>query len=104
MDVTLLLVADCPNRDVAQRHLAEALDLVGLGGTPVRQVLVTSDEQARALEFRGSPTVLIDGVDPFATQEPTGFGLSCRVYQVASGRAGAPSVDQLVEALEARPT
>ena len=101
VDVALLVVADCPHQDLALRNLGAALDLVGLGGTPVTQVVVTTDEQARALAFRGSPTVLLDGVDPFDPEGPESFGLSCRVYPGSTGLAGAPSVDALVAAFGA---
>jgi len=50
--------------------------------------------------MHGSPTLLIDGVDPFGPpdQRPS---LSCRLYRDAAGRpAGAPSVEALRQALE----
>ena len=50
--------------------------------------------------MRGSPTLLIDGVDPFAEpgQQPS---LSCRLYRDDGGRiAPAPSVRQLRQAIE----
>lgn len=49
--------------------------------------------------MRGSPTLLIDGVDPFA--EP-GLrpSLSCRLYHDDDGRtSGAPSASQLRQAI-----
>jgi hypothetical protein len=48
----------------------------------------------------GSPTLLINGVDPFAApgQLPT---LSCRLYPDATGRLeGAPPVAALRQALQ----
>lgn len=48
----------------------------------------------------GSPTLLIDGTDPFAVpgQAP---GLSCRLYRDETGRlVRAPSVEDLRRALE----
>jgi hypothetical protein len=50
--------------------------------------------------LQGSPTLLINGVDPFAApgQAP---GLACRLYRDAAGRvAGAPPVQALRRALE----
>ena len=50
--------------------------------------------------MHGSPTLLIDGVDPFAElgQPP---GMSCRLYRDDEGRtSGAPSVGQLRHAIE----
>jgi hypothetical protein len=59
---------------------------------------VGTPEEAEAGPFRGSPTVLVNGRDPFAdTDSPVGF--SCRVYRTEGGLAGAPTVEQLVAVL-----
>jgi hypothetical protein len=50
--------------------------------------------------MHGSPTLLIDGVDPFAGpgQPP---GMSCRLYRDGNGQAsGAPSASQLRQVIE----
>lgn len=95
MDVTLLYFDDCPNwRDADHRlqTLAEELDLT------ISRREVTTPEEADRLGFRGSPSILIDGRDPFASgDEPT--GLACRVYDTPTGPAGAPSLAQLRAAL-----
>jgi hypothetical protein len=89
--VTLLFFDGCPNWQTTNGNL-EVL-AVELGFDFDRRHVET-DEDAQRLQFRGSPTVLIDGRDVFATgDEPV--GLSCRMYQTGSGFAGAPSVEQL---------
>ena len=100
--MSLLSIEGCPNVPVADARLAEALLRAGLQHLRVEHVLVTSHEQAQALGFRGSPTVLIDGVDPFAGDAPAAFGLTCRVYRTGSGLNGAPSVEALTAALRGR--
>ncbi|HSN06873.1 MAG TPA: thioredoxin family protein [Candidatus Angelobacter sp.] len=101
MRVTVLYVEDCPSWRVADRRLAEALRAVGLGGVVVDRRLVTSDEEARRTGFSGSPTILLDGVDPFHEGADDAVGLSCRLYRTPSGLAGSPTLDQLVEVLAA---
>lgn len=49
---------------------------------------------ANERSFRGSPTVLVDGRDPFADGGEA-FGLACRVYPTEEGPAGSPTVAQL---------
>ena len=61
-------------------------------------VEVTTPEDAERLRFRGSPTVLVDGTDPFA-QESDPVGLSCRVFRTPDGLRRAPTVAQLIEVL-----
>lgn len=52
--------------------------------------------------MHGSPTVLIDGHDPFAVGNIEA-SVACRLYPTATGFDGAPSVDDLVEALTREP-
>jgi len=92
--VRLLYFEDCPNWRVARARLTQAL--AELGGDPGAVVYqeVTTPEQAAELGFRGSPTILVDGVDPFAgPDDPT--GLSCRIYRTDTGLAPVPTVQQI---------
>lgn len=92
MDVTLLYFDDCPNWRIADAHLhALAADLPDLRVT--RRLLTTPDD-AEATGFRGSPSVLGDGVDLFAGPDAP-VGLSCRLYQTPDGPAGSPTLAQL---------
>lgn len=97
MEVRLLYFDGCPNWRETDQRLRDALALAGLDLRPVC-VSVTTPEEAERLRFRGSPSVLIDGVDPFA-DEAAPVGLSCRVFRTPDGLRGAPTVDQLFEAL-----
>ena len=99
MDLQLLHFDDCPNWVVAHQRMQEAAAAVGVGGT-IELVYVETPDDAERLGFRGSPTVLINGVDPFAEPDAP-VGLSCRIYQTPDGPAGAPTVAQLVHALRA---
>ena len=100
LTVRLLHVLDCPHADVAAIRLRIALDAGGHADSPIEFILVRSDEHARELEFHGSPTVLLNGRDPFAGSD-TPVGLACRLYRTAHGTSGAPSVEQLVDAIQA---
>lgn len=98
MEITLLYFDGCPSWQLADQRLLEALALAGRPDQPVTRRQVTTPEQAEQLGFRGSPTVLLDGRDPFA--EPgTPTGLACRMFRTPAGLAGAPTVEQLVAAL-----
>jgi hypothetical protein len=93
-DVRLLYFDDCPNWRVAKARLEEALARTGADPDAVIYEQVTTIEQAEALGFRGSPTILVDGTDPFADPDaPT--GLTCRIYRTGTGVEPAPTVEQL---------
>lgn len=95
MRIDLLHVADCPNLVVARERIDLALDRSGLA-TVVHEVLIDSPEAAERAGMSGSPTILVDGVDPFGGAEPS---LACRLYRSGDVVEGAPPVDALVEAL-----
>ncbi len=94
MEIQLLYFDGCPNWEATNRHLEEALRVVGRAGAHVLREKVETPEEAERRQFRGSPTVLIDRRDPFGGEGPA--GLSCRVYPTEDG---SPSVAQLVNVL-----
>ncbi len=98
MKVELLYFDGCPNWTVADERLAEAARLVSRADLTVHRRRVDTEEDAIAVGFTGSPTILIDDKDPFATGDEQ-VGLACRVYSTPDGLAGSPSIEQLVGAL-----
>jgi hypothetical protein len=98
MQLAIRYFDGCPNWEVARERLDLALESLGRGDQPVDLERVESDEDAQRLRFRGSPTIIIDGVDPFSAEDAP-VGLSCRVYMTETGLEGAPSLDQLLRAL-----
>lgn len=90
----VLHVPDCPNVPVLLERLREASDL------PVATREITTDADAAALGMAGSPTLLVNGIDPFTTPGQGDPGLSCRLYRDERGHVvPAPSVAQLRGAL-----
>lgn len=95
--VELLYFDGCPHWATAEQRLIEALSRLGSSDV-VQRLRIDSPEHAERVGFRGSPTILLDGRDPFADADsPVGF--ACRVYVTDSGLAGAPTIEQLVGAL-----
>ena len=95
MRLQILQVPDCPNA-AALRFLLTSLVH---GGTRIEQRVVLDEPEAATLGMRGSPTLLLDGTDPFAVAGMP-VGLSCRLYRHESGvLSGIPSPAQLRAAL-----
>ena len=101
MDVQLLVVPDCPNEERAGELLRRALTEARIGGTPIRTVVVTTAEQAEQLHFPGSPTILLDGADPFPPPDER-TGVACRVYAGTGGARGVPEMSALTAAIRRR--
>jgi hypothetical protein len=99
MQVSLLYFDGCPNWQLAEARLRAALERVSRSDLVIEYRNVATPEQAEAEQFRGSPTLLIDGRDPFAACGGE-VGLSCQVYRTPEGLAGSPTVEQLVEVLQ----
>ena len=98
MQIEVLTVPDCPHGDAALTRVRQALAIAGRTDAVVAERVITNPDQATAAGMSGSPTILIDGVDPFAT-EGDRPSFSCRLFQTDSGLDGAPSIDDLVAAL-----
>jgi len=96
-NITLLHTGDCPNWRTTGDRLAMLADELGL---VVETRAVTSIGEAAATDFRGSPTILVDGVDPFG-DATTPVGLACRLYATPDGLRGSPTVGMLRAALTA---
>ena len=92
MKIMLQYFDGCPNWTTLAVRIIEVVD--GREDVTITHQAVETAEDAARLGFHGSPTLLIDGVDPFvAESEP--IGLACRVFQTPEGLAGSPTVEQL---------
>jgi hypothetical protein len=99
VELTLLTVPACPSAPVFEARLMAAL--AGHPGAVVHRREVADYDEAAESGMHGSPTLLIDGRDPFAGPGAPA-SLSCRLYRDETGRLGpAPSVDEFRHALAA---
>ena len=99
VDIEIRYSDDCPNWQVVDDSIRRLIEELGLEAN-VMLTVIDTPERAEELSFRGSPTILIDGTDPW--EEPDApVGLSCRIYRTESGLAGAPTAAQLEDALRA---
>lgn len=98
MKVTLRYFDGCPNWHTTHDRLRAVLLEEGVTDVEPTLERVETPEDAERLQFIGSPTILINGRDPFAGTEAI-FGLTCRVYQTPHGLAGSPTPEQLRAAL-----
>jgi hypothetical protein len=97
--IELLHWEGCPStpeaRELVERVLAEhELDV------PVELREVTTQAEAEALRFPGSPTIRVDGrdIDPAGAKGRP--ALTCRIYKLPDGRVSpVPAREQLEEAL-----
>jgi hypothetical protein len=96
MKIEVLHIPDCPNLPLLLQQLR------GVTAIPIITHVIDSDRDAARFGMAGSPTLLIDGVDPFGSPGQGDFGVSCRLYRDDHGRlVPAPSAKQLCDAITA---
>jgi hypothetical protein len=99
VQVELLYWEGCPSYPEARELLAEVLAARGVE-TDIRMREVTTEVEAEALGFPGSPTIRIDGRDVDRAGAGSRPSLSCRIYYLPDGRVSPiPSREDLEAAL-----
>ena len=83
MKIEILYVPGCPNYQPAVERIQGVLASESVLGE-IHGVPVSTESQAKAFRFLGSPTIRINGedVEPNHTNAP---GLACRLYANLSG-------------------
>ncbi|MAG35769.1 MAG: hypothetical protein CL878_05935 [Dehalococcoidia bacterium] len=97
--VEFLFFADCPSHDTALERLREALRLEEVPASlTVREM--RTEEEARAAQFPGSPTIRINGDDIQPRGAVGPYGLMCRMYFHEGGRiTPLPTLAQIREVI-----
>lgn len=86
MRIEVLYLPGCPNYHPAVERLQAVLESQSVQAE-IRSVPISSEDQAKALLFPGSPTIRIDGEDVEQHEKATP-SLTCRLY---ANRSGVPS-------------
>ena len=95
MLIEFLYIAGCCNHPPALERVRQALRSADTD-QPVTEISVSDEETARALQFPGSPTVRINGVD---VESGTGafIGIGCRLYADGSGLPSERAIMRAVQ-------
>ena len=97
--IKVLYIEGCPQWQAALRMARSAARMAGAAEVDVLVIEIRDSAQALSLGFAGSPTILVDGRDPFpGTPTPD---LACRTFQTPDGPAPLPDSRALTEAIRA---
>ena len=100
MKIELLHIAGCPISDAAKRLVEEILRRLARSEA-VSEVEVSDAAHAQVLNFPGSPTIRVNGMDIEGSLTPSSsYGLSCRTYVVAGKFRGLPSEEMVRKAIQ----
>lgn len=104
MRIQFLYWEDCPSHEAAMERLQQVMAEENID-EEIEIVHVETEEQAQAMRFVGSPTILIDGEDVDPPPVDAFTALTCRVYHWDDGRfSPLPSPDMIRNALRAAQT
>jgi len=99
LNVELLVIRGCPHEADARGLVVAALADVGARIFSVTTTVIADEPEAVRRGFVGSPTILVNGVDPFEVPgSPVGLG--CRIYLTPYGSAGTPTLSGVRQALK----
>jgi hypothetical protein len=95
--IEVLYVLDCPHYPAAMAELKNVLAVERISA-PISEVLVADPRTAEALQFRGSPTIRINGRDIAGGSGLQHFAVSCRLYPGEKQR-GVPPAEMIHRAV-----
>ena len=98
MKITIQYFDECPHWKLADERVRHVLRDFSGDDVTVEYQFIDSPETADEVRFHGSPTIHIDGRDPFITGVEQ-VGMSCRVFRTDDGIQGAPTEAELRKAL-----
>lgn len=101
MKVELLWFDGCPSYRHAQELLEQVLREENIVA-PIEMVQVHDSADAFAKKFLGSPTIRLNGADPFAEPGQNNFAMQCRVYRTPEGLKGWPTKEMIRAAVRER--
>jgi hypothetical protein len=88
VNIELLVIPHCPH--VAARRRT---DCDCRGGHPgerhLTQTVIATEDEAHRRGFTGSPTILVNGADPFVQPDAL-VALACQLYSTPKGCEGRP--------------
>ena len=98
LDIELLVVPDCAHEAPALELIETAVRDTRVRAT-VRSTTIATESQAVQRGFIGSPTILLNGSDPFPVSGAP-VALACRLYSTPDGLRGLPGLRDLRQALK----
>ncbi|MEO5314355.1 hypothetical protein PV772_09580 [Pseudarthrobacter sp. CC12] len=93
MSYEVRTIPGCPNSGPAVELFKNVLHAEGLDPELLTVREISSESEAAAVLFRGSPSFLAGGKDLFPSTADA--GLSCRLYPADTGLSGLPSAESL---------
>lgn len=99
MRIELFWFDGCPSYLRARDILEQVLREENIAAR-IEMIQVSDDADALAKKFLGSPTIRLNGADPFAEPGQGNYAMQCRVYCTPEGLKGVPTKEMLRAAVK----
>ena len=99
MKVSLLYSDGCPDWEQTLADVRNVLAEYHVDAD-VELIKVSSQQQAEKMEFLGSPTVRVEGMDVEPDILESGFNLECRLYWIDEDPVDRPPKEWIAAAVE----
>ncbi len=83
----------CPNATQTLKNLKELIKENIINDRDLKITEIKEADEAVKLNFQGSPTILINGIDIYSNEIPKNSNYSCLVYLIEGIRTGILSKD-----------
>ena len=78
----------CPNATKTLNNLNSLVDEGFLKRGEIKVLEIKDQEDAKKMNFQGSPTILVDGIDIYSEKKPASYAYSCRLYLIDDIQTG----------------
>ncbi|MCX6288037.1 MAG: alkylmercury lyase [Bacteroidetes bacterium] len=78
----------CPYAHKTLQHLREVMSELHQKNFALKIIEVPNPESAQRMNFQGSPTILVNGVDIYTGEQPIGYSYTCRIYEFSGEKTG----------------
>jgi glutaredoxin len=85
--IEFLYFSGCPNSQPTLNNLKEALKELHLS-VKIKQINVETIEKAKEVNFLGSPSIYINGIDIYTLKKPTEVNYACRTFDIDNKKSG----------------
>ena len=78
----------CPNATETLNNLNTLVEEGFLTRGEINVLEIKDLEDAKTMNFQGSPTILVDGIDIYSERKPVSYAYSCRLYVINDVQTG----------------
>jgi glutaredoxin len=97
--IEFLYFSGCPNSEPTFNNLLEAIKELGIN-IDIQKINVETLEKAKEVNFLGSPSIYVDGIDIYTLKKPQEVNYACRTFNIDNKKSGILSKNFIINRLK----